>query len=157
MTRLKINQLLFSLAFFPDADFQNPFDRTVYLDLTNGEILYLYSEDQKAEWDGYSAEENIRNKALIDTHPENFLEVASLSHGKHHQILQEFLASPWTDDKVQYQAAAGVYYGPKSIGYWLKNVQDDDAVKAYFNYREERMNELALEFLRQHGIEPEWV
>tara|TARA_R110002073_G_scaffold243209_5_gene405376 strand:- start:1047 stop:1520 length:474 start_codon:yes stop_codon:yes gene_type:complete len=156
MIKLKINNALFIIAFNRDSNFHNPSDQTAYLDLKSGDIFWVYDSDHDAEMDGFSAEDNRRNQALLASRPKDFINIDGLSHDVHHDIIKDFLASSWTDDKEQHSSAMGVYYGRNSIGYWVKNVEDDEAITGYHRFKDERIHELGLEFLKQHEIEPEW-
>lgn len=75
-------------------------------------------------------------------------------HCEYHQILQEFLTSPWTEDEEARAAAQAAYNG--SIGRWIKAVKDEIIVEAFYEYRESKTKRMAEDFLRQRGIEPHW-
>lgn len=43
-----------------------------------------------------------------------------------------------------------------SIGRWKKHVRDDDAIHAFYNFRDALIEKLAEEWLGDHGIAPIW-
>lgn len=63
-----------------------------------------------------------------------------------------FLGSDWTQDKDKCDHASNVYYPRKSIGYWLKNVDDQGAIDAYFAFRQAEHIRLAEEYLRENRV-----
>ncbi|MDE0058487.1 MAG: hypothetical protein OXI22_12630 [Defluviicoccus sp.] len=69
-------------------------------------------------------------------------------------MLRDFLRSDWTDDDRRWQRAADAYSG--RIGRWKRRVRDRDRIHAFNAYRDRRAEEVAEEFLREHGIEPRW-
>jgi hypothetical protein len=46
------------------------------------------------------------------------------------------------------------YFG--SIGAWKKNVNDQDVVHTFYDFRDQRITMLAEEFLQENGIAPIW-
>ena len=95
---------LFLMAFERDIDFHEPYPLSVYLDLDSGLVIWVYDCDNDAYSEvGISEEENKSNRKLVNDNPERYLEIPGLSHGDHHQILQDFLDSQWTDDQELWQ------------------------------------------------------
>jgi len=153
LRRIKIDQVLFEMAFGLDADFQNPYSSTAYLDQDTGDVFWVYEDEYNARMDGMDPEENRNHQQSIKENPDQYLEIPGLSHAQHHDILKSFLASDWTDNKQQQNRVHGAYFG--SIGGWLGSPDvDDEARFAYRDYCEQKKTELAEEFLRSHGIEP---
>ena len=157
LRRIKIDQVLFEMAFGLDADFQNPYSNTAYLDRDTGDVFWVYEDDDQARKEGMDPEENRRLRQSIKENPDQYLEIPGLSHGQHHDILKSFLASDWTDNEQQQNRVHGAYFGSISIGGWLKSPEvDDEARTAYWNYCQQKKTKLGEEFLRSHGIEPVW-
>ena len=126
-----------------------------YLDSKTGEILWIFEDDEDAESiANISAEENREMREAIEAAPDRYLEVPGVDHGEHHDILRSFLRSPWTDDDAAWQRVYDAYRG--SIGRWKDAVDDRDVIHAYYRFREQKMLEMGVEFLRETGIEPEW-
>jgi len=133
--KIKIDMDVFLMGFSRDVDFHNSCPQSVFLDLDNGEVLWVYEEDDDASFDGGIPEaENKANRERISNTPERYLEIPGFDHGDHHQILRDFLESEWTDDKELWQ--------------------NDSIFYAYYRYRDSVMREEAIGFLNNHGIEP---
>jgi hypothetical protein len=142
-------------AFGRDVDFEDTWGQSAYLDLETGEMLWVYEDDEEAEWmSGISAEENQVIRKRTEAEPERYLEIQGLTHGDHHETLKEFLDSEWTEDEKLAQLARESYSG--SIGGWRDTVNNDHAVHSYFKFRERKIESMAEDFLRENGIEPEW-
>ena len=155
MTTVCIDRVDFMLKFGADSDYRADLeDQQAYLDRESGEIVNATTDLWKAEMlYGLSAIEDLaESSALVKAHPDQYLEIESMSHGAHHRIMQNFLESDWTNDKERIERVCNVYYPRKSIGYWLKNVEDDKACDAYFAYRDAQITCLAEEFLRDNGV-----
>lgn len=153
---LIIDEPLFQMAFGRDVDFHDDYPQTAYLELDTGNIYWLYEEDHDAEmWAGITQEENQATRALIATSPDRYLEIPGLSHGDHHEILQDFLDSDWTEDENIKRIARNAYFG--SIGKWKRSVDDESIVNAFYNFRDYRTKQMAEEFLLEHGITPQWA
>jgi hypothetical protein len=86
--------------------------------------------------------------------PARCLEIPGLDHGDHHEMLRAFLKSDWTDDDDLWRRVYELYTG--SIGGWKRAVPDRSIVHAFNAFEERWTAELAEDFLRTHGIEPEW-
>lgn len=153
MKKLSICQSEFNTAFNVDENFQAS-PTTAYLDSETGEITWVYDDDQNAELEGLSASENKARRKLVKGDKRRYFGIQGKSHGDHHDLLKAFFDSPWTDDVNRANWARNSYWG--SIGAWKKNVLDEDIVRAYESFRDARLEQLALEFLARHGIEPEW-
>lgn len=150
--QLLILQSKFINALTRDVELE-PIYELVYLDLETGDILEI-----KYEY-GYPHEIEIikkRNQPIlkkIKISPERYLQIPGLFHKDHHYVLVEFLNSDWNDDKKFKDVARNAYLG--SIGGWIRNV-DENTVKKYRDFCKTRNEQLAEEFLRDHGIHPIW-
>jgi hypothetical protein len=153
MNALRIDKTLFMMAFERDVDYENP-PQEAYLDLVSGGIEWLFEEDENAELLGISTAENKSQRDRISGDPDRFLLIPGLSHSDHHDILRSFLASNWTGDDRQRDIAQNAYTG--SIGGWKKTVADLGVIRAYQQFRDEMIAELAEAFLRQNGVKAEW-
>lgn len=80
----------------------------------------------------------------IKASPERYLEIPDRDHGEHHDILQDFLSSNWTDDEELWTRARQAYSG--SIGRWKQEVEKQDVVHSYYEFRDRKVKELAEEF-----------
>jgi hypothetical protein len=155
MQSLTIDEILFLQAFARDLSFHDDYPQFRFLDLKSGDILSFYDSDEQAEISaGISAEENAELRQPVADNPDGYLEIPGLEHGDHHDILKEFLASDWTDNENLKSWAESAYLG--SIGRWKKKVDDDSAVSAYYNFRDRKTTQMAEDYLRSHGIEPQW-
>ena len=150
-----IDRELFLMAFGRDVDFHDTYPQVVYLDRKTGDVIWIYGSDHDAEMEvGIPAEENRREREAIETEPDRYLEIPGLDHDDHHRILRRFLLSDWTRDKERRQKAEDAYRG--SIGKWKRDVGDEDAVDAFYAFRETEIVAMGEEFLRENGIEPIW-
>ena len=155
MRKIPVDESMFIHAFERDVDFHDHFPQSTYLDLETGEVIWIYEEDDEAEFEtGIEPEENATLREQINTFPERYLRVPGRDHAEHHDILRDFLKSPWTDDEEFRLRAQDAYAG--SIGRWMEAVDDQEAVNAYFRFREHKIKELAEEFFKEHGIQPVW-
>ena len=160
MRKLKIDdhtRFLLREAFKQDADYGlNP--QLYYLDLSTGDVTWVYERDKDADHvTGNSAEKNREARLLLQSQPDRFVLIPGLSHADHHAILLAFLSSDWTDDEESGTRAEDAYSG--SIGRWKKTIRqayDEETEYAYYNYRDDRIDEMIDEFLRKNGIEPEY-
>jgi hypothetical protein len=119
-------------------------------------VLKVYEDAQEAYMvTGVPEEELIAELDRVLADPERYLEIPGLDHGQHHRILLDFLFSDWTGDEALRREVEACYAG--SIGRWKKAVRNRDIVHAYYDFRDRRVAELAEEFLRDHGIEPDWT
>ena len=155
LQKLTIDWGVFKIAFDRDADFHDAYPQSAYMDRRTGEIIWFFDDDKHAWMEtGTPAEENQAARQQVESMPDQFLEIPGRSHGDNHEILQEFLDSYWTDDEELRQKARGAYL--RSIGGWMKNLDDQSIIYEYFNFRDQRLTEMREEFLRSHGIEPNW-
>jgi hypothetical protein len=154
MQSLTIDEILFLQAFARDLSFHDDYPQFRFLDLKSGDILSFYDNDEQAEISaGISAEENAELRQPVVDNPDGYLEIPGLDHGEHHEILKEFLASDWTDNENLKSCAKNAYF--RSIGRWKKNV-DYESTVAYDDFRESKTKQMAEDFLRSHGFEPQW-
>lgn len=142
------------MAFERDVD-NEPYPENAYLDLASGDIEWVYENDDDAYMiSGLSAEENRANRERFEMEPNSFMLIPGRDHSEHHKILLDFLFSEWTDDENLWQAAHDAYSG--SIGRWKKAINDRNVIHAYDRFKDQRMLELAEEFLREQGVEFRW-
>ncbi len=145
---------MFMDAFERDEDFEQ-YSQSIHLDLETGKIVWVFDEDDDAEmWTGIPSAENAEISEQVEAAPERYLEVRGRNHGEHHDILREFLTSNWTDDEALRTQAYDAYSG--SIGGWKEAVGNQDAVDSYYEFREQKIKELAEAFLNEHDIQPIW-
>ena len=154
MRKISIEAFMFMEAFERDVDFES-YSQSTYLDLETGKIIWVFDEDDDAEmWAGIPADENSALRGQVEAEPERYLEVRGRDHGEHHDILREFLNSNWTDDEALCTQAYDAYSG--SIGGWKESVGSQDAVDSYYEFREQKIKDLAEVFLNDHDIQPIW-
>ena len=150
-----VDRDLFLMAFGRDVDFHDTVPQLIYLDRQTGDIVWLYGSDDDAYMEvGIPAEDNRQEREAIEAEPERYLEVPGLDHDDHHRILRRFLMSDWTRDKERRQRAEDAYRG--SIGKWKRDAGDEEAINAFYDFREAEIVAMAEEFLRENGIEPIW-
>ena len=155
MRKIPVDESMFIHAFERDVDFHDHFPQSTYLDLETGEVVWIYEEDDDAEFEtGIEPEENAALREQIDTSPERYLLIPGRDHAEHHDILREFLKSHWTDDNDLRLWTRDAYAG--SIGRWMKEVDDQEVINAYFGFRDRKIKELAEEFFKESGIQPIW-
>ncbi len=154
--KLVIDRSMFEMAMETDRDFPiGDAEGIPYLDSETGEIHWVYEDDEDAESIvNIPAEENRMKREAIEAASDRYLKVPGVDHGEHHEILRAFLRSSWTDDDEAWQRVYDAYRG--SIGRWKDAVDDRDVIHAYYRFREQKMLEMGVEFLRENGIEPEW-
>ena len=152
---LSVDRALFMMAFGRDVDFHDTYLQLIYLDRQTGDIVWLYGSDGDAFMEaGIPADENREGREAVDAEPDRYLEIPGLDHDDHHRILKRFLWSDWTGDKERRRRAEDTYAG--SIGKWKRDVGDEDAVHAFYDFRDAEIEAMAVEFLRENGIEPNW-
>lgn len=156
MQRIVIDKVVFMMAFRRDVDYHDMCPLSTYLDLDTGKTIWVYENDEDASWEGgIDPEDNQENREQIGISPERYLKIPGLSHGNHHNILREFLNFDWTADEEVKSLIKNSYEG--SIGGWMKNLDyDSNIIYAYYDYRDGTTEEMAEEFLHNHGIEPQW-
>ena len=119
-----------------------------------GAVIWLYETDDDAYMEaGIPADENRQERERVAGDPDRYLEIPSLDHGDHHEILKAFLSSDWTDVEKQRRNAEMAYFG--SIGRWKESVNDQDAVHTFYEFR--GVTILAEEFLQENGLVPIWT
>ena len=153
--RLAIDKILFTMAFGRDVDYHDVVPQLTYLDRHTGDVIWVYEADDDAYMEaGIPADDNRQVRERVAGDPDRYLEMPGLDHGDHHEILKVFLGSDWTDDEEQRQNAEVAYFG--SIGGWKTSVNDQDAVRTFYDFRDARVAMLAEEFLQENGIAPIW-
>lgn len=125
-----------------------------YLDKETGELLGVARDRDAvvAEMGTAVADDLVANEPLVRSNPDRFLLVDVMRHGHHHDVMQEFLESRWTASDEQRRHATGIYYPKKSIGCWLRDIDDDEAISTYFDFKEPANVRLAERFLRGNGV-----
>ena len=152
---VSIDEMMFIHAFERDVDFQDMSPQYAYLELETGNVIWVFEEDKDAEfYAGIKSAENRDIRKRIAASPENYLEVPGRDHSEHHEILQEFLSSRWTEDKDLIYRAREAYSG--SVGRWKEEVEDERVVRSYYAFREKKIMQIAEDYLRKHYIEPNW-
>lgn len=146
----RIDRKLFFRAFNRDSRFHDRVPQTVHLDRQTGEVLWVYQRDEDAEAEGVRAGLNGEHRDRVASEPGRYLEIPGVTHNDHHQILRDFLESDWTEDPREAELAREAY--DWSIGGWLTSVENDHAVKAYFEYKEAALQAMAAQFLRDHQL-----
>lgn len=150
-----IDKALLLMAFGRDVDYHDTFPQLVYLDRQTGDIIWLYGSDDDAYMEaGLSVDENCEGREAVAAAPDRYLEIPGLDHDDHHRMLRRFLRSDWTDDNARLERAEDAYTG--SIGRWKRDVEDEDTIHAFYAYRDEQIEVMAAEFLRENGMEPHW-
>lgn len=160
MEKLKIDRIAFMMAFSADADFHVHLEGQVtFLDKCTGCLEYSVADRGRVAIEmGWDAVEDMSDADFFARRPEQYLEISGMPHGLHHQVLQEFLASDWVSEQKRRDHATNIYYSRRSIGYWLKSVGDQDAIDAYFLFKEHAYLRLAQEFLSENGVTDfEWT
>ncbi len=153
--KLAIDRNDFELAFDRDADAYYTYETTPYLDRETGAVLWVYEDDEEAENEAnIPAAENRALRETIAAAPARYLEIPGLDHGDRHDMLRAFIKSNWTDDDDLWRRVYEAYTG--SIGRWKRAVPDRSIVDAFNNFQERRAAEMAEDFLRANGIEPQW-
>lgn len=154
MRKVSVDEFMFIEAFQRDVDFEQYF-QSRYLDLETGEIIWVFGEDEDADmWAGIDPDENASFRNKIEANPERYLEIPGRNHGGHHEILRDFLNSNWTDNENLLQKAQNAYFG--SIGGWKEEVDTEDAVRAYYDFRDQKIKEMAEKVLCENNIYPIW-
>lgn len=157
---VKIERDIFIMTFTADANYHAHLEgQETFLDKRTGELEYAVSDRNRLAMEmGDDAVEDMLDSVYCNEHPEWYLEIPSMSHARHHSVLQDFLVSDWSTDQTIIDHATNVYYPRKSIGYWLKNVDDQAAVDAYFAFREVENLRIAENYLRENGVNDfEWA
>jgi hypothetical protein len=155
LKKLTIERFSFELAFSHAPDPNCACTQFAYLDRQTGEAIWVYENDEDAEAEAQiPAEENRAVRQRTEAAPERYLDIPGLDHGDDHDILRAFLESDWTDDDALWRETKHAYRG--SIGRWKRAVNDRDVIHAYHDFSDRRAAEMADEFLREHGIEPDW-
>ncbi len=154
--QLAIDKGLFLMAFGRDADYEAMGSDLSYLDRQTGEVMWIFEKDEDAEMlVGIPADDNRRDREQVEADPNRFLEIPGLDHGDHHDILKAFLRSDWSDDEKRRLNAEEAYFG--SIGGWKKQVKDEDAIHAFYDFRDALVAKLAEKWLQDHGIVSVWT
>ena len=156
LRQMEIERSMFLMGFGRDVDYHDAFPKSFWLDQRTGDVVGVYDDDDDADAEAGSlaAEYNRVTRERVAAEQEHYLEIPGRSHGEHHDILRQFLRSDWTDDAARRRAVEEAYSG--SIGRWKREVQDEDAVYAFYSFREWQIEKLAEQFLSGHGIAVIW-
>jgi hypothetical protein len=57
LQKVSIDFYIFFRAFARDVDFEDTHPQSTYLDLQNGDILWVYEDDEEASWNGIKRKE----------------------------------------------------------------------------------------------------
>ena len=154
MKRIKIDEALFQMALVQDTDYM-PYRQYSYLDLDTGEIIWVFDNDDEAYMEtGMKPSENATIREMITKSPTKYLKIPGQTHGDHHDILNEFLDSNWTDDEGLWEHTLISYTG--SIGRWKKAVNNQEIIYAFEEFRWNKIKEIGESFLNENGIIPVW-
>lgn len=152
---IPIEQWRFLKTFGSDGDYDSYSQyEEVYLSVTSGELIDVAIDPTMIalNYGEEMAEEMLFNQTVVEAKPDKFLLIPSMSHGQQHDVIQDFLASNWTPDTSRKDQASGAYYQRRSIGFWLREVNDSQAIDAYFRFKEVAILQRAEAFLRANGI-----
>ncbi len=110
---------------------------------------------------GILEEENQELRMKVESYPNDCLEIPGLTHNEHHKILQEFLNSDWTDNEELKNRVQDVYYDVGcSIGRWRKTILESydsyEIPNTFEKYKETCIEQMAVEFLGENGVEAIW-
>jgi len=153
--KLAIDKDMFLMAFGRDVDYEAMGSDLSYLDRETGEVIWIFETDEEAELlVGIPTDDNRRDRERMEADPGRFREIPGLDHGDHHDILRAFLRSAWCDDERRRLNATEAYSG--SIGRWKSSVRDEEAVHAFYDFRDALVVKLAEEWLRDNAIAPIW-
>jgi hypothetical protein len=154
MKKLPINISLFKMAFNRSTNCHEQYPINPYLDRVTGELLFVYESDDKAAAEGIPRDANRLKREKVAGDHERYILIPGRSHGDHDAFLKEFLASPWSDNKLETNAAQGAHCG--SIADWLEQVGNQNAIKKYFEFCDRKLIELGTNFLREQNIDIFW-
>jgi hypothetical protein len=139
---MNIDQTLFLMAFGRDIDYNDKCPTQTYLDCQTGDIIWIY--------ENYEA-----GQRYIANNSDRFLFFPGLKHSKHHEILNKFLDSKWTDDERLREETRRIYGNHPSIGHWKKAI-DYKVFRAYEDFKKYQILKMAEKYLYKHGIKPVW-
>jgi hypothetical protein len=143
----KMDWQLFRFAFDCDPDFRDDVPQSAYLDLISGKVIWVFENDSDACSIGIS--NNKATREQIEASPGNYLPIPGRTYWEHHCILRDFLNSNWTDDAEARNIVRAAYFG--SIGAWMRGV-DKSGAEAFRDFRDQRLEELAENFLLQYRL-----
>lgn len=155
---LKIDRTQFDMAIGRDTEYHEPFNQKPYLDLTTGDILWIFDDEDSARLYGYSAEENKARREEVESKPDKLAEIPGLRHGEHHDILISFINSEWTDDVSLREKVLSCYQG--SIGRWKEEVGQLDGSETILDkwseYQERVIENEISDFFKKYDVEYEF-
>ena len=155
---LKIDRAQFDMAIGRDTAYSEPFNQKPYLDLTTGDIRWIFDDEDSARSYGYSAEENKARREEVESKPDEFAEIPGLHHGGHHDILKSFINSDWTADESLREKVLSCYQD--SIGRWKENVGKLDESRTildrWYEYQERPKEGMIDDFFKQLNVEYEF-
>ncbi len=152
---IEIEQWRFMQVFGADGDYNPDIEgEALYLSIKSGSLTYVALDPKllALRYGEETVEENFTSLTFVEGNPDQFVEIPSMSHGQHHDVIQEFLASSWIPEASRRDRASDVYYPRKSIGCWLREVNDDEAIDAYFKFKDSAILQRAEAFLRANGV-----
>ena len=146
--QISIDRFLFLSRFSTDPAYSmTAYSEECFLDRESGELIWIMEV-----WDD---DLNQESRAKLDSDPDRYIEISFSDHGCHHELLREFIESDWTENAELRKKAADSYLS--SIGGWTESMEETGAKYAFEAYKEERFQQLAEEFLAEHGIKPIWI
>lgn len=151
----------------PDFDAGPPV--TAYLDLDNGNLVYLYTDadagadadaddliDQKAWRWGYPS--NARVRAAVTNSPERYLRISPLGRDEIENHLQAFLTSPFASRRVhpdEADKAVAAYGGDYER--WAVAMAGRPIYMAWRDYLYDQTLVKIERYLAEHEISPSWT
>ena len=154
MTTLAIDWVILRMAFEYD-EFE---DR--YLDRETGEIIWV-------DPTGGLSGEKTEARDFYDSQPERYLPIPFFRHGDHHDLAQDFaMSEEVTPEHREYlrncqdkHFCVDVLENGKAImggmGVFVEEAQR--LGYDYGNWEEEQNEQYMIDWLHEHGIEPEWT
>ena len=136
----------------PDPDIED----NAFLDLRTGDVYWIADSDKDAAtgW-GIPENENRAMRLKIMAEPDRYPNIPGLSHGEHHDILEDFLASDWIKDENMKDFANASY--TRNIWRWIEKVKDYEGIlENYESFKQNEINRRIRDFFRGYGIRVKW-
>lgn len=148
MKTLTIDEGNFWNEFRSEADYHDEAPQPLYLDLNTGQIFHVSDGGDAAEASRAMRKSGPRT-------PYGFSKIPRFTHRDYGDMLKSFLASDWTTDDIA-KARAKLAYST-SIGRWMKQVNDPNAISAFFRFRDSQLKTRVKDSLLRSGLEPVWM
>ena len=155
LKEISVDEAPFRMAFeqdVPDPDI----DDSVFLELGTGDVYWIADSDKDAAtvW-GISENENRTMRLKVKAEPDRYPNIPGLSHGEHHDILEDFLASDWIKDENMKNFANASY--TRTISHWIEEVKDHEGIlENYESFKQNEINRRIRDFFRGYGIRVKW-